>query len=94
MRGWPGSLRGRLVLGAVAVGLVFATLFGAIATIRLHQVEDAAVRTALRTRLDLVRDQVRPDGSLRPDRGSLRTDLVQVVGPDGQVLASSPALTG
>ncbi len=94
MRGWPGSLRGRLVLGAVAVGLVFATLFGAIATLRLHQVEDAAVRTALLTRLDLVRDQVRPDGSLLPDRGSLRTDLVQVVGPDGRVLASSPALTG
>lgn len=94
MSGWPGSLRGRLVLGAVAVGLVFAGVFGAIATLRLHQVEDAAVTTALRTRLDLVRDEVRPDGSLRPDRGSPRADLVQVVGPDGQVLARSPALAG
>ncbi|HEX4700481.1 MAG TPA: HAMP domain-containing sensor histidine kinase [Actinomycetes bacterium] len=90
----PRSLRGRLVLGAVAVGLAFAAVFGAVATLRLHQVEDAAVDTALRTRLDLVRDEVRPDGTLRPDRGSPQTDLVQVIGPDGQVLTSGPALTG
>jgi signal transduction histidine kinase len=90
----PRSLRGRLVLGAVAVGLVFAAVFGAVATLRLHQVEDAAVDTALRTRLDLVRDEVRPDGTLRPDRGRPQTDLVQVIGPDGQVLTSGPALAG
>ncbi|MDQ1600432.1 MAG: hypothetical protein QOD68_1906 [Actinomycetota bacterium] len=90
----PRSLRGRLVLGAVAVGLVFATLFGAVATLRLHQVEDAAVDTALRTRLDLVRDEVRSDGTLRPDRGSPQTDLVQVLGPGGEVLTSGPALAG
>jgi signal transduction histidine kinase len=90
----PRSLRGRLVLGAVAVGLVFASVFGAVATLRLHQVEDRAVETALRTRLDLVRDQVRPDGTLRPDRGNPQTDLVQVLGPDGRVLTSGPALAG
>jgi two-component system sensor histidine kinase TctE len=90
----PRSLRGRLVLGAVAVGLVFAAVFGAVATLRLHQVEDRAVDTALRTRLDLVRDQVRPDGTLRPDRGTPQTDLVQVLAPDGKVLTSGPALAG
>jgi signal transduction histidine kinase len=94
MRPSPRSLRGRLVLGAVAVGLVFAAVFGAVATLRLHQVEDAAVDSALRTRLDLVRDEVRPDGTLRPDRGSPQTDLVQVLGPDGKVLTSGPALAG
>jgi signal transduction histidine kinase len=90
----PSSLRGRLVLGAVVVGVAFAILFGAAATWRLHQVEDRALRAALLTRLDLARDEVRPDGSLRPDRGSPKTDLVQVIGPDGRVRAASPALTG
>lgn len=94
MRLSPSSLRGRLVLGAVAVGIAFAVLFGALATWRVHQVEDRAVRTALQTRLDLVRDEVRPDGSLLPDRGSLKTDLVQVLGPDGRVRAASPGLAG
>jgi signal transduction histidine kinase len=90
----PSSLRGRLVLGAVVVGVAFAILFGAAATWRLHQIEDRALRAALLTRLDLVRDEVRPDGSLRPDRGSTKTDLVQVIGPDGRVRAASPALSG
>jgi signal transduction histidine kinase len=95
MRLWsPSSLRGRLVLGAVVVGVAFAVLFGAAATWRLHQLEDRALRAALLTRLDLARDEVRADGSLRPDRGSLKTDLVQVIGPDGRVRAASPALTG
>ncbi len=94
MRLRPTSLRGRLVLGAVTAGLIFAVLFGVAATWRLHQVEQRAVRTALLSRLDLVRDEVRADGSLRPDRGHPRTDLVQVVGPDGRLLAASPALAG
>lgn len=88
----PSSLRGRLVLGAVSVGVVFAVIFGLAATWRLHRVADRAVRTALLTRLDLARDGVRPDGSLRPDRGSLKTDLVQVLGPEGQVRAASRGL--
>jgi hypothetical protein len=41
-----------------------------------------------------VRDEVRKDGTLRPDRGSPQTDLVQVLGTDGQVLTSGPALAG
>jgi signal transduction histidine kinase len=94
VRRFPGSLRGRLVIGAVAVGLVFAAVFGVVATARLHQVEDRAVRTALQTRLDLARDEVRQDGTLRPDRGRPQADLVQVIGPDGRVLWSSPGLAG
>lgn len=92
MRIVPRSLRGRLVMGAVAVGLVFATAFGVLATVRVHHVEDVAVANALRTRLDVARDEVLPDGSLRPDGGSPRADLVQVIGPDGRVRASSSAL--
>lgn len=94
MRVSPSSLRGRLVLGAVVVGVAFAVLFGTAATWRLHQIEDQALRVALLTRLDLVRDEVRPDGSLLPDRGSPKTDLVQILAPDGQVRAASPALSG
>ncbi|MEP6759856.1 MAG: HAMP domain-containing sensor histidine kinase [Sporichthyaceae bacterium] len=82
------------MLGAVVVGVAFAVLFGAAATWRLHQIEDRALRAALLTRLDLVRDEIRPDGSLRPDRGSPKTELVQVLGPDGKVRAASPALSG
>lgn len=90
----PGSLRARLVVGSVAVGLAFAGVFGVLATLRLHQVEDGAVGTALLSRLDVARDTVRADGSLRPDRGSPQADLVQVVGPTGTVLAASRALSG
>jgi signal transduction histidine kinase len=88
------SLRGRLVLAAVAVGLVFAALFGTAATIRMHGVQDRAIRSALLSRLDVVRDEVRPDGTLRPDRGSAKTDLIQVIGPDGRVRTASRGLAG
>ncbi|MEP6814057.1 MAG: HAMP domain-containing sensor histidine kinase [Marmoricola sp.] len=90
----PSSLRNRLVLGAVAVGLVFAVLFGIAATWRVHHVEDQALRAALLSRVELARDEVAGDGSLTRDAGSPKTDLVQVVGPDGKSRSSSPALAG
>ncbi|MDQ1640693.1 MAG: hypothetical protein QOJ90_44 [Actinomycetota bacterium] len=94
MRRFPSSLRGRLLLGAVSAGAVFAVVFGTVATWRIHQLEDRAVGTALRSRLDLAKDEVRPDGTLKPHRGSLKTDLVQVLGPDGRVRAQTAGLTG
>ncbi len=94
MRLVPGSLRNRLVLGAAAVGLAFAVLFGATATWRVHHAEDQAVRAALQTRVELARDQVAADGSLTQDAGSPKTDLVQVIAPDGTIRSASPALTG
>jgi signal transduction histidine kinase len=94
VRAFPSSLRGRLVLGAVSAGAVFAVFFGAIATWRIHQLEDRAIGTALLSRLDLAKDEVRPDGTLRPHQGSPRTDLVQVLGPDGQLRAATPGMAG
>jgi signal transduction histidine kinase len=88
----PTALRHRLVLGAVVVGLAFAVLFGAVATWRIHHVEDQAISAALHTRVDLARGEVTPDGSFTVGAGSPKTDLVQVIGPDGQTRGSSPAL--
>ncbi len=89
----PSSLRNSLVLTAVLAGLLFAVVFGVAATWRVNHVEDRALTAALISRADLARDEVSGDGSLRQDAGSVKTDLVQVVGPDGSTRASSPALT-
>ncbi|MEO6473308.1 MAG: HAMP domain-containing sensor histidine kinase [Aeromicrobium sp.] len=90
----PSSLRGRLVLGGVIVGIVFATLFGLTASWRVHDAADQAVHAALQSRLELARDEIAADGSIRQDAGSPKTDLVQVLGPDGKIRSSSPALAG
>ena len=92
MRLTPSSLRNRLVLGAVLVGLVFAVLFGALAAWRVHHAEGQAITAALQSRMELARDEVAADGTIRQDGGNPKTDLVQVLGPDGQPRASSPAL--
>jgi signal transduction histidine kinase len=90
----PGSLRGRLVLGGAAVGIVFSVLVGTVATWRFHHAEDQALAAALSSRLELARDQIAADGSITQDAGSPRTDLVQVIGPDGAVRSSSPYFAG
>lgn len=90
----PSSLRNRLVLGAALIGLGFAVLFGAIATWRVQHAEDQAVTAALQSRVELARDQVTGDGTLTHEVGSPKTDLVQVVGPDGKIRSSSPSLSG
>ena len=90
----PTSLRTRLLLAAVAVGTVFAVLFGALAAWRVHHAESQAISAALQSRVELARDEVAADGSLVQDAGSPKTDLVQVLGPDGAVRAGSPALHG
>lgn len=93
IRSRPGSLRWRLVSGAVLAGALFSAVFGVLATWRADQLEDSAVHSALRARLSLVRDQVRPDGSLVQEAATkLKTDLVQVIGPDGAVRSATPAL--
>lgn len=90
----PSSLRQRLVLAAVAVGVVFAILFGATALWQIHRAEDQAIGAALLSRAELARDELTPTGSLSQDAGSPKTDLVQVIGPDGATRANSPALAG
>lgn len=89
----PGSLRGRLLLGGIAVGISFAVIFGLGATWRVNQLEDRAIDTALLSRLDLARDEVTPKGLLKSDRTSPKIDLVQVIGSDGRVRSSSAALS-
>jgi signal transduction histidine kinase len=90
----PSSLRHRLVLGAAGVGLLFAVVFGVVATWRVNHAADQAIHAALQNRLELARDEVARDGSMLQDAGSPQTDLVQVLGPDGNVRASTPALAG
>ncbi|TPG17351.1 sensor histidine kinase [Pedococcus bigeumensis] len=90
----PTALRQRLVLGGVVVGLVFAALFGAVATWRIHHVEDQAITAALQNRIQLARDEVSIDGSFAPGGGSPKTDLVQVIGPDGKTRGTSLSLAG
>lgn len=90
----PSSLRGRLVLAAVAVGLTFAVAFGAAAAWRVQLAEERAVHAALLSRVELARDEVNRNGSLIRDFASPKTDLVQVIGPDGRTRASSAALRG
>ncbi len=94
MRLTPSSLRNRLVLGAVVLGVLFAVLFGAVATWRVHHAEDQAVQAALQTRLELARDEVALNGSLNQAPTSPKIDLVQVIGPDGRTRSSSGPLAG
>jgi signal transduction histidine kinase len=94
VRAFPESLRHRLVLGAVAVGLTFAVLFGLGAGLLIQRAENQAVRAALESRVELARDEVAADGSLRQDAGNPKTDLLQVIGPDGTLRAGSPSLSG
>jgi len=88
----PSSLRHRLVLGAAGVGLLFAVVFGVVAAWRVNHAADQAILAALKSRLELARDEVAPNGSIRQDAGSPHTDLVQVLDPEGAVRASTPAL--
>lgn len=90
----PSSLRNRLVLGAALVGLGFAVLFGALAAWRVQHAEDQAVTAALQSRMELARDEVAADGSIKHDAGSPKTDLVQILGPDSEIRSSSPSLSG
>lgn len=88
----PRSLRNRLVFGAAVVGLLFSVLFGAVAVWRVNHAETQAIRAALESRLELARDEVTADGTINQDAGSPQTDLLQVLAPDGTILASTPAL--
>lgn len=90
----PSSLRQRLVLGAVAVGITFSVVFGFGASWRLQHAQSQAIHAALLSRAELARDEVAGNGALTRDAGSPKTDLVQVVGADGSVRSSSPGLRG
>jgi signal transduction histidine kinase len=90
----PRSLRGRLVLGAVLIGLVFGTVFGLAAVSWVTRAQDQSVLAALQTRLQLAQKSVGPDGALPADPAGPKADLVQVLSPNGDVLSSSAALRG
>jgi two-component system, OmpR family, sensor kinase len=75
------------------VALLFVALFGVGASWMIGRAEDQAVMAALRSRIELARDEVAADGTLRRDAGSPKTDLVQVVGPDNEVRGASPAMS-
>lgn len=95
LRRWPGSLRGQLVIAAVLAGTLFSAIFGVLATWRVQALEDSSLRGALRARLSVALDELNPDGSLALNGASrLKTNLVQVVNPDGTVRSATAALTG
>lgn len=90
----PRSLRGRLVLGATAIALVVASLAGVAGTLWVRAAETQSLTSALQTRLQLAEEDVRPDGTLPSEPRGPKSDLVQVLGPGGGVLAASSALSG
>lgn len=87
-------LRWRLVVAALVGAVCFAVGFGLFATWQIDHLEDRSLSTALRARLDLVREELRPDGLLSVDVPSPRTSLVQVIGPDGTIRDATPTLAG
>ena len=94
-RGARWSLRQRLLAAAVLAGTAFAVTFGLVATWRLDQIENNAVRSALQARMDLAKDRLTPEGTI-PQSGPVaaRISLAQVVGPDGRIRSATPALAG
>lgn len=92
---WPLPLRWRLVAAAVVAATCFAAVFGVLASWRLDVLEDKAVTGALHAQLDLVRSDLAPDGTLGGASGQVpKSVLAQVVGPDGRLRDSTPALAG
>jgi signal transduction histidine kinase len=84
-------LRWRLVVATLVGTIAFALGFGAIALLEIERLEGHSVSAALQERLDLFKPQVQEDGNLN-ELDSLRTNIGQVVGPDGTVRDATPSL--
>jgi signal transduction histidine kinase len=84
-------LRWRLVVATLGGTIAFAVGFGAIALYEIERLESHSIAAALQERLDLFKPQVQEDGNLN-ELESPRTNIGQVVGPDGQVRDSTPSL--
>jgi two-component system OmpR family sensor kinase len=85
-------LRWRLVVATLVGTIAFAIGFGALAVFEIERLEQHSISTALQERIDLVRPQVQEDGSLGELDHSPRTNIGQVVGPDGGVRDATPSL--
>jgi signal transduction histidine kinase len=84
-------LRWRLVVATLGGTIAFAVGFGALALYEIERLESHSVATALQERLELFKPQVQEDGKLN-ELESPRTNIGQVVGPDGAVRDSTPSL--
>ncbi|MDX6227258.1 MAG: hypothetical protein QOI76_648 [Frankiales bacterium] len=85
-------LRWRLVVATMVGTIAFATGFGALAVGEIERLEQHSVSTALQERLDLFLPQLSKEGTLDALEDSPRTNIGQVVGPDGRVRDATPSL--
>jgi signal transduction histidine kinase len=87
-------LRWRLVVVTLGGTLAFAIGFGALAFVEIERLEAHSIDQALQERLALIQPYVAQDGSL--DKLALnpepRTNIGQVVGPDGKVRDATASL--
>ena len=85
-------LRWRLVVATLGGTIAFAVGFGALAVFEIERLETHSITQALQERLDLFRGQLGQDGTLDALEDSPRTNIGQVVGPDGHVRDATPSL--
>jgi signal transduction histidine kinase len=85
-------LRLRLVVATLVGTIAFAVGFGALALVEIERLENHSIEQALQERLDLFTPQLASDGSLEALDKSPRTNIGQVVGPDGQVRDATESL--
>jgi signal transduction histidine kinase len=85
-------LRWRLVVATLVGTIAFALGFGVLAVFEIERLETRSVSTALQERLDLFRPQLSADGTLDALEDSPRTNIGQVVGPDGGVRDATKSL--
>ena len=80
---------------ATLVGtIVFAVGFGALAVVEIERLEQHSITQALQERLNVFQPEVSADGNLDTLADSPRTNIGQVIGPDGRVRDRTHSLVG
>jgi hypothetical protein len=83
------SLRVRLALLFAACAAVAIAVAGVAFIVQLRASVDASLDPGLRTRVRAVADELAPGDTFRPSTGD---QILQVIAPDGRVLAASPGV--
>jgi signal transduction histidine kinase len=87
-------LRLRLVVATLVGTIAFAVGFGALALVEIERLEARSVTQALQERLGVFQPEVSANGSLDTLAASPRTNIGQVIGPDGLVRDQTHSLVG
>lgn len=85
-------LRWRLVVATLVGTVAFAIGFGTLAVFEIERLETHSISQALQERLDLFLPQLSKDGTLDALEDSPRTNIGQVIGPDGGVRDATKSL--